>query len=80
MVGVVQIFVVFVAIVLIDGVLCTPRIAADENNNLVMDAGEAQNITASARAMLLNGQEVVTHNEMMAMFAQLPFSKQPSHK
>ena len=61
---------VFSLLFLLPSVLCLPRIQSDERNNLCFDAGQG-NITALANSMLLNGQEIVTKNEMMAMFNTL---------
>ena len=49
----------------------TPRVATDAQNNLVIDAGEGHNITATAHTMFVNGEQVATTSALASSLASL---------
>ena len=55
-------------LLLLPTIVCVPQIRSDERDNLLIDAGMGKNITAFADSMLLNGEEIVTKDDILSIF------------
>jgi len=54
-------------LLLLPTALCVPRIRSDERSNLLLVAGQGKNISAIADSIFLNGEEIITKDEVLSM-------------
>ena len=59
--------VVLLIVVMLPVYVCSSRVHVDEDSNLVLDAGQGNNITAFGNALMMNSEVVYTSNQVLAL-------------